>query len=401
MNACLNWLLTQLGNFGIRSTRRTSLHLLFSLLAGNSLAALTAGAGLAQTGEIKIGGLAFITGQYSSYGADIEKGMKLAVNKINADGGVLGKKIVLDLQDTASDPSQAVSLLRRFAAASDVVAVVGPTGTPELLGIMPVAKQLSIPIVVLGSNKTMDRSEFPEGMFRVSLMQTPETVKNYLQKVSAAKNIKRLGLFVDGSSDSSQAEAKSVREAIKLNPGVELAADDTYRGGDKNFSVLIAKMMRANVDAMWLSGQLNENVIIIPQARSLGFKGVIMGGAPMTDPRIVQITGTAASPYVIMTPLDLGSDSPAVKDFVDAFKKNFGTSQIATFAAYSYDATMILCDAIKRAGTPDRKAIADAFGTTKDFKGVTGDYSFLGKGDNTSPRPYVMEVKDGAFVTMK
>src|SRR6185312_10723988 len=125
----------------------------------------------------------------------------------------------------------------------------------------------SIPIVVLGSNKTMDRSEFPEGMFRVSLMQTPETVKNYLQKVSAAKNIKRLGLFVDGSSDSSQAEAKSVREAIKLNPGVELAADDTYRGGDKNFSVLIAKMMRANVDAMWLSGQLNENVIIIPQAR--------------------------------------------------------------------------------------------------------------------------------------
>ena len=368
-----------------------------------ALAMATAGVtAFAQSAEIKIGGLTFLTGKFSSYGADIEKGVKLALDKVNAKGGVLGKKLVVDLQDTASDSAQAVSLLRRFGAANDVAAIIGPTGTPDLLAIIPVAKQLAVPVVTIGSMKPMTKEEFPDQVFRVTLMNTPEVVRDIIVKVATARNIKRIGLLMDRTNDAQQADAKTAREAIKLGAGVELVGDESYAGGDKDFSVLIGKMQKANADALWLSGTTNEVAIIIRQARARGFKGVVMGGAGLTDPKIVQLLGAAAVPYVMFTPLNLDSDRPVVREFVEAYRKAHGNSQIATFSAYAYDSVLLVEDAIRRAGSADRKAVAQAIGSTKLFAGVAGDYSYDGKGDNVKPVPYIMEVgANGTFVSFK
>lgn len=352
-------------------------------------------------GEIRIGGLAFLTGRFSSYGVEAQKGLKIAVDTINVGGGILGRKLVVDLQDTQSDSAQAISLLRRFAGSDDVVAVVGPIGTPDMLAILPVAAQLDLAILSVGSQKTMAKSDFPPDLFRVCLIGTPQLIRSVLDKVAAAKNIKRIGLFTDRSNDSSQAESKAVRDAMGLGTGLELVAQETYTSGDKDFSVLIGKMLRANVDAMYLSGTTNEDVIIIPQARTRGFKGVFLGGATLTDPKIVQLVGAAAPPYVMFTPFDARSDRPVVVDFVAAYRKAYDT-QVATYAAYAYDAVMLVKNALIRAGAPDRKAVLAAMGTTKDFQGVTGDYSFDGRGDNTTPEPYIMEVgPSGTFIPMK
>ncbi|MFM9887102.1 MAG: ABC transporter substrate-binding protein [Burkholderiales bacterium] len=379
-------------------SRRT----LMLLCAFGAFTAMFCGAAFPQTGEIKIGGLTFLTGKFSSYGADIEKGVKLALDKVNAKGGVLGKKLVVDLQDTASDSAQAVSLLRRFASSSDVAAIIGPTGTPDLLAIIPVARQLTVPVVTIGSMKPMAKDEFPDQVFRVTLMNSPEVVRDIITKVAAAKNIKRIGLLMDRTNDAQQADARSARDAIKLGAGVQLVADESYAGGDKDFSVLIGKMMQANADALWLSATTNEAAIIILQARARGFKGVVMGGAGMTDPKIVQLVGAGAAPYVMFTPLNLESDRPIVRDFVEAYRKAYGNNQIATFSAYAYDSVMLVEDAIRRAGSADRKAVAQAIGSTKSFPGVAGEYSYDGKGDNVKPVPYIMEVgPKGAFVSFK
>ena len=379
------------------SRRNSTLLCLFGALTW-----MFGGAAYSQTGDIKIGGLTFLTGKYSSYGADVEKGVKLALDKVNAKGGVLGRKLVVDLQDTASDSAQAASLLRRFGASGDVAAVIGPTGTPDFLAIIPVARQMTVPVVTIGSLKPMAKSEFPDGVFRVTLMNTPEVVRDIITKVAASKNIKRIALFVDRTNDAQQADAQTAREAIKLGAGVELVTDESYAGGDKDFSVLIGKMMQAKADALWLSGTTNEAAIIISQARARGFKGVVMGGAGMTDPKIAQLAGAAAPPYVMFTAMNLESDRPVVKEFVDAYRKAYGNNQIATFVAYAYDAVLLVNDAIGRAGSADRKAVAAAIGSTKGYQGVTGEYSYDGKGDNIKPVPYIMELApNGAFVSFK
>ena len=112
--------------------------------------------------------------------------------------------------------------------------------------------------------------------------------------------------------------------------------------------------------------------------------------------------GAAAAPYVMFTPLDLEADRPVVREFVDAYRKAYGNNQIATFSAYAYDAVLLVDDAIRRAGSTDRKAVAAALGSTKGYQGVTGEYSYDGKGDNVKPVPYIMELgPKGTFVSFK
>jgi branched-chain amino acid transport system substrate-binding protein len=380
--------------------RRTVLQTpLFALVALAASPARKASA--ATTGETRIGGLTFLTGRFASYGVAVQKGVEIASAKVNAEGGVRNKNLVVDLQDTASDSAQAVSLLRRFAASDDVVAVIGPTGTPDLLAILPVAQGLGLPVLSVGSQKTMAKDDFPDDVFRVGLIGKPEVIASFLKRVSGTHPVTRIGLFTDRANDSSQAESAALREALKSVPGTEIAEDATYVSGDKEFSVPISKMVRAKVDAMYLSGTTNEDVIIIPQARARGFKGVFLGSATLTDPKIVEVVGPTAAPYAIFTPFDASSDRPAVKEFVAAYAKSYGSGGVPTYAAYAYDAVMLIKDALNRAGSEDRKAVLHAIATTKDFHGVTGNYSYDGKGDNTTPQPYVLQLgPDGKFIPL-
>ncbi|MDR5777178.1 MULTISPECIES: ABC transporter substrate-binding protein [unclassified Caballeronia] len=245
-------------------------------LAAAAAIACAAGAALAQGATpLRIGALTFLTGRSASYGTLGARGIKLAVDQINANGGVLGRPLFVDLQDTASDSAQAVSLLRRFAASPDVVAVIGTTGTT------------------------------------------------------------------------------------------------------------------------------NEDVIIIPQGRARAFRGVFLGGATLEDPKIVQIVGPAAAPYVVFTPFNANADRPVVKPFVAAYRKAYGNDQIAAYAAYAYDAVMLVSDAVRRVGSVAREKVAQAIGSTHGLHGLTGDYSFSGKGDNTTPQSYIMEVQpNGTFASL-
>ncbi len=165
------------------------------------------GAALAQGAPpVRIGAPTFLTGHSASYGTQGARGIKLAVDQVNANGGVLGRPLFVDLQDTASDSAQAVSLLRRFAASSDVVAAIGPTGTPDLLAILPVAPQLTLPVMSYASQKTLTRDQVPDRVFRMSLVETPEVLRDFVSKVATARGIHRMGVFVDRANDSSPAE---------------------------------------------------------------------------------------------------------------------------------------------------------------------------------------------------
>jgi branched-chain amino acid transport system substrate-binding protein len=380
----------------IRSTQRVALAGFAAVFAGLALAAPA----VAQaTQPIALGGLTFLTGKFSSYGRDVADGMELAVTHINEDGGLpSGAKLVLQLEDTASDSAQAVSLLRRFAGDSSIVGVVGPTGTPDFLATLPITAQLQIPVVSLGSQKAMTLKQFTDWVVRVNLIETPALIKSVLNDVSRIKNIKKLAMLTDRANDFGQAEAASVRAAIKDGAAVEMVSDESYAAGDKDFAVLIDKVMQSVPDAIWISGVTNEASLIMQQARARGFKGVFVGGAGLNDPKIAHLAGDAATGFVTFLPMNLRSDSPVVQRFVRGYKAKHGDKAIATYTGYGYDAVLLLADAIRRSGSIDRTEVMKALGSTKDFQAVTGTYSFQGKGDNISATPFLFRMSaSGSF----
>lgn len=352
-----------------------------------------------QSGPIKFGGLAFLTGKFSSYGQDIEKGMRLAVKQINDGGGLRGAKVELDVQDTVSDSAQAVSLLRRFAGTSDVVGVVGPVGTPDFLAVLPLTGQLNIPVISLGSQKEMANAEFSDWIVRVNLPVTPVLIKEVLvQAKKGGRKIDTIALLRDRSNDSAQAEAKALRQALESGAGPKLVADEAYAAGDKDFGALIDKMLREKPDAIWLAGVTNEVSLFLQQARARGFKGLVLGGAGMNDPKIGQLAKDAAAGVVTFLPVNFESNLPQVKKFVTGYREAYGQGPIPTYAVYGYDGVMMLANAVSSANSTDRKKVMQALGSTKNFVAVSGSYSYAGKGDNVAPVPFLVEMTaDGNF----
>lgn len=342
---------------------------------------------------IKIGSIAFLTGKFSSYGKSVMDGVDLAAEKINAEGGLLGRKVEVEVRDTASEATQAISNLRRFDASSDVVGVVGPIGTPELLAILPVAKQVQLPVVTIASFAPLARDDFGEGVFRVSLLVTPEVVADVLKRVQAVKNVGRVGLLYDRSTDNAQVEAKNVRAAFTLKPGVDLVAEESYAVGDKSFSAVIDKMLRAKVGAIYLAGNTNEVVLIMQQARARGFTGPFIGSVAIAEPKVAELAGAAAVNTISYSAFFEGAADPRVSAFVEAYRKKHGEVTISPMSAYGYDAMMMLANAVRTANSVDRKDVIAALAKTKGFGGASGTYTFEGKGDNVSPRSVITEIK--------
>src|SRR5690606_35213931 len=120
---------------------------------------------------------------------------------------------------------------------------------------------------------------------------------------------------------------------------------------------------------------------IMKQARARGFQGQFLGASGMADPKLAELAGPAAVGLITIQPMQLKSEAPIVKRFVEGYKAKYGDKNIATYAAYGYDATRLLADAIRRAGSRSRDDVMKALGSTQDFQAVTGTYTFNGKGD--------------------
>lgn len=372
------------------------------LLCLVAIAALRASPVFAQGAPVKIGGLTFLTGKFASYGAEYASGMKLGVDYVNAHGGVLGgRKLQLDLQDTASDSAQAATLLRRLAADKDIVGVVGPTGTPDFLAILPIAKSLGdLPIVTQASAK-FDQAQFPDNVLRVYLVENPDLLKWYFGELKKAKGIKRVAFLTDRSNDAQANSRRNEMEGIK-GTGIEVVGDEYIRAGDRDFAAVIDKLLAGKPDTLVVNATTNEGTLFLTQARARGFKGLFVGTAGLADPKIGELAKENAAGAVTMLPLDVNAPSPLVKSFVAAYKTANGDKAIAPFAAYTFDSVLLLADAINRAGSTDRAKVMKAQGETKDFHGVTSTFTFRGKGDNITQTAHLVEfTATGAFRPLK
>jgi branched-chain amino acid transport system substrate-binding protein len=358
-------------------------------------------AGAQTQAPVKIGGIVFITGKFASYGAEYANGMKLGVDYVNKHGGVLGRKLELDMQDSASDSAQAATLLRRFAANPEIVGVVGPTGTPDFLAIVPIAKTLNVPVVAQSSAK-FTHEEFPPSVVRVFLIETPELLKWYFDKVQAARGIKRVAFVTDRSNDAQANTRKNALEALKMGSSIEVVADESIKGGDRDFAAIIDKILAAKPDAIFLASTTNEVVLLMAQARARGFKGLFVGSSGLGDPKIGELAKENAAGAITMLPLDVNAPSPVVKEFVADYKAAYGDKAIGPFVAYTFDSVLLMANAINRAGSTDRAKVMQALGSTKGFEGVTSTFTFNGKGDNIAQTAHIVEHNgSGGFRPLK
>jgi branched-chain amino acid transport system substrate-binding protein len=354
--------------------------------------AATPASGGAAGNTIKVGEYASLTGSEATFGQSSHKGTELAVEKINADGGVLGKTFQLITEDDQSQAGMPSTVVRKLISDNGVAAVLGEVASSRSLEAAPICQQNHIPMISPASTNPKV-TEAGDYIFRVCFIDPFQgtVMANFARKTLKLQNV---AVFTDVKSDYSLGLAEFFKKGF-TGDGGKIVVEQNYSAGDKDFNAQLTAIKAANPDGIFLPGYYTEVGLIVRQARQLGLTCPIFGGDGWESSSLVPIGGKALEGCYFSTHYSPQSTSPAVRDFVKAYQAKYHETPDA-MAALGYDSAMILADAMKRAGSSDAAKVRDALAATKDFHGVTGDIT-IDPNRNASKPAVILTIKNGAF----
>ncbi|MBS0633673.1 MAG: ABC transporter substrate-binding protein [Verrucomicrobia bacterium] len=362
-----------------------------SLLTAFASALLAAGAIAQET--IKVGEFASLTGKEAAFGQSSHKGTLLAVEDLNAAGGVLGRKIELLTEDNQSKQGESATIVKKLIARDKVVAILGEVASSRSLEAAPVCQAFKVPMISPSSTNPAV-TEKGNYIFRVCFIDPFQGVV----MAKFAKNtlkLKKLGLLTSVSSAYSVGLAKYFKERF-IADGGEVVIEQKFSEGDKDFKAQLTAIKAAGVDGIFAPGYYTEAALICQQARGLGMNLPIFGGDGWEAPQLIELGGSAVEGTYYSTHYTPENSAPAVQDFVKKFRARFDGETPDAMAALGYDSMMVLADSIKRAGSAERPKIRAALAATKDYQGVTGNTTMDAE-RNATKAAVVITVKDGKF----
>ncbi|HYE79407.1 MAG TPA: ABC transporter substrate-binding protein, partial [bacterium] len=326
---------------------------------------------------ITIGEVAALTGEIASFGIATDNGTTLAVDQLNAQQ-FFGPGITIDLkkEDDGSTPTGASTAAKKLISEQQVVALLGEVASKNSLAMAPIAQENQVPMISPSSTNP-DVTEL-EYVFRACYLDTfqGQTIARFAYTALG----KRKGAIL---YDQTNAYSEGLKDAITAEftrLGGAIAATEAYSAGDTDYRSVLAKIKGSTPDVVFLPGYATDTALIISQARQENIQGPFVGGDGWDMPELLQKGGQAVEGTYFTTHYVETDPDPMVQDFVKAYQAKFNIMPDA-IAALGYDSTLMLADAIKRAGTVDGPALRDAIAATKGFKGVTGEITLDPKGD--------------------
>ena len=369
-----------------------------------SLVALASTALLAACGEVKSGasnttgnpidekvvkiGFNFEeTGAVAAYGTSEQKGAQLAVDQINAAGGVDGKQIEVVDKDNKSETAEAATVTTNLVTQSKVNALVGPATSGATAAAVANAGKAGVPLVTPSATQD-DLTKGQDYLFRATFIDSfqGQIIAKYTTDNLKAKKVV---LYYDNSSDY----AKGIAEAFKKSYKGEIVATETFQSKDTDFQAALTKIKDKDFDAIVLPGYYTETGKIVNQARGMGIKQPIIGGDGFNGEEFVQqATAERASNIYFISGFSTTVDvSAKAKAFLEAYRAKYN-EEPSTFSALAYDSVYLVANAAK--GAKNSGEIKDNLAKTKDFDGVTGQTSFDAD-HNTVKTAYMMTMNNG------
>ena len=363
--------------------------------SGGSMDDSSSSSAKASGDSITIGTVTTNSGTAAAYGEAEVKGFELAVSEINAKGGINGKKVKLESMDDKGDATEASNAFNKLAGDNSVLGVVGPTISSPTAAVAPLADQSKL--VTIAPAATSDSIETGNYLFRTCF-------KDSYQGEIAAKfaaetlKVKKVAvLYGTGDPYSSGVGEAFAKAAEKL--GLEVVdKESSSSADDTEYSAQLQKIQASGAELLYAPYYYSvAGPYIIPQARSVGFEGYVMGpdGYDGTDfPEELKQTGAKIYKTYYTTHYSADDNTNTkVQDFIKSYKSK-NNAEPNTFAALGYDTIYMIKQAIEKAGeNATREDVRNAVaGMT--FDGVTGKFT-MDKSGSPTKSVTVLEMKDG------
>ncbi|EIJ43418.1 ABC-type branched-chain amino acid transport system, periplasmic component [Beggiatoa alba B18LD] len=339
--------------------------------------------------EISIAVAGPITGQYATFGHQMKTGTEIAVEDLNKAGGVLGKKLKLEVGDDACDPKQAVAVANQLAN-KKVALVAGHFCSGSSIPASKVYNEEGVIMISPGSTNPKLTEEGLSNVFRVCGRddQQGAVAGEYIAKKYADKKV----AILHDKSAYGKGLADETKKALNA-AGKQEVMYEAITAGEKDYSAIVSKLKKEQIDVVYLGGYHTEAGLIIRQMRDQGMSTILAAGDALMTDEFWSITG-AAGEGTLMTFSPDPSKNPIAEPIVATFRAK--KIEPVGYMLYSYGAVQAWAQAVEKAGTTDAKKVEEVL-RKETFKTVLGDVSFNAKGDVNAPG-YVFYVwKNGKY----
>lgn len=335
---------------------------------------LCTGPAIAQT-PIKIGAFLAVTGPAAFLGDPHQKTLDLYVERINATGGVLGRKLELVSYDSAGDAEKARSFAKRLIEENKVDIIVGGTTTGETMAVVPLVEAARIPFISLAGGVVIIEP-VKKWVFKSSHTDRMACEKIFVDMKS--RKLTRLAMISGAGGFDKSMRAECLK--VVASYGINVVADETYGAGDNDMTAQLAKIKATpGVQAVLNAGFGQGPVIVTKNYRQLGITIPMYQSHGVASKEYINLAGAAADGVRLPSGVALVAAKLPASDrqraVVTEYKREYESrykSEISTFGGYAYDGLMLAVEAIKKAGSADKAKVRDALEGIRGYVGTAG-----------------------------
>ena len=328
----------------------------------------------AQTGalssnEILIGEYGSMTGNESTFGTSTHKGIVMAVDELNAAGGIQGKKVRVISYDDQGKSEEAVTAVTKLITQDKVVAVLGEVASSRSLAAGTIAQQYKVPMISPSSTNPKV-TEIGNFIFRVCFI---DPFQGQVMAKFAQENLgkKTAGIFKDTTSDYSLGLAQFFKQEFERSGG-KIVIEENYSSGDVEFRNQLGNIAKVKPEVLFVPGYYTEVGLISKQLKEQKINTVLLGGDGWDSEKLTEIGGESILGSYFSNHYSTEDSNPVVQNFVNKYKAKFDGEIPSGLAAMGYDAAIVTFDAMKRSSEITPEKIREALSQTKNFQGVTG-----------------------------
>lgn len=354
---------------------------------------------------VKIGAIFSVTGPASFLGAPEEKTAKMLVDQINAQGGINGQKIELIVKDSGGSPEKAVSFAKQLVEEDKVLAIIGPSTSGETMQIKAICEENKVPLVSCAAAETIVN---PVAKYVFKTPQKDSQAVTWIYREMKEQGIANVAVLT--GNDGFGKGGKGQLEAMAAENGITIVANEVYDVKATDFSDIVTKIKAAKPQAVINWTVAPAQSIVPKNMKQIGLNVPLFHSHGFGNRKYVEQAGEAAEGIVfpagrLLVVNDL-PDSHPQKQVLASYKNDYETlfkEDVSTFGGHAYDALMIVVEALKKAGHPDREKVRDAIENLKGFVGTAGVFNYSDT-DHTGLALDAFEmltVKDGKFALYK
>ena len=348
----------------------------YAWLAAAMLAAATA----VQAQEpIRIGSFLSVTGPAAFLGDPEQKTLELYVEKINAAGGVNGRKLQLTVYDSAGDAEKARAFTKRLIEQDKVDLMVGGSTTGETMAVVPLIEQAGMPFISLaGAVVIVDP-------VKKWVFKTPHSDRQACERIFVdmkARGTTKIALITGAGGFDKSMRGQCMQ--VAKNYGIEIVADEAYGAGDTDMTAQLSKIKNTlGVQAVLNCGFGQGPAIVTKNYRQLSIGAPLYQSHGVASKGYIQLAGGAADgvrlPAAALLVAETLPDSDPQKKVVLGYKRDYESrfkSDVSTFGGHAYDGLMIAVEALKKSGSTDKAKVRDAIESVRGLMGTAGVFNY-------------------------